>query len=117
MFTLSIALGRAQPMVWTLMFRRKEAAEAAVTTLRESVGTVMITDEFGQTFDGQKADVVGSLFENLEESRGAHVERALAGARVQAAVMSRVAADPALRQAAMMAGSPPVLSPIMNGRA
>lgn len=113
MFTLSIAVGRAQPMVWTLMFRTQKAADEAVTTLRDSVGTVSLTDEFGQTFDGAKADIVGSLFEDFEQSKLAHVERTLQVEKIKAACMTRMRSDPAF--ATLAAASPAMLSPMLNG--
>lgn len=115
MFTLSIAVGRAQPMVWTLMFRTQKAADEAVTTLRDSVGTVSLTDEFGQTFDGTKADIVGSLFEDLEQSRLAHVERTLQVELVKAATITRMRSNPAF--SSLASAGPAMLQPgMINGR-
>lgn len=113
MFSLSIAVGRTQPIVWTLMFRTKKAADDAISMLRDAAGDISLTDEFGQTFDGAKTDIVASMFEDLEQSRLAHVERTLQVELIKAAVITRMRGNPAFNS--LTGAGPAMLQPMMNG--
>lgn len=110
MFLISIAL-RSQPIVWTLMFKKQDVAEAAWRRLSDENGDIEIKDEFGQTFCGAKANLAGLWFENAEESRMAHIERGYHEQRIRAAIASRCQADPHMRAAAQ---GPAMLTPMMG---
>lgn len=80
MFSLTVIVGTNG---WGLMFRSKEKAEAAVATLQaDHGGRITLADEFGQTLDAARANIAGFVFEDMEQSKLAHVERALAHARM-----------------------------------
>ena len=110
MFSLSIAL-RDNPVVWTLMFKSKETAEAAYAKLVPS--TDDIQDDFGQTVMIGPSGLSGAILEDLDQSKLAHIERALHTARTNANAQSRAQSDPVLK-AAMMTQGPAMISP-MNG--
>jgi hypothetical protein len=97
MFSISIAMGRGTPVVWALLYRTKEKALEASLKLHESQGEISLNDEFGQTIHVVKANVVGILTEDLEQSRVAHLERAIHEQKIRAAVGTRMRSDPAFR--------------------
>lgn len=116
MFSLTVIVGTNG---WGLMFRSKGKAEAAVATLEGgvlAVERVSIVDDFGQSLFVNRDNISGWVFEDMEQSKLAHVERALAHARMQGLVQKMAEADPALRTSMMNRG-PAIVSPMgFNGR-
>jgi len=102
-------------MVWTLMFKDKQRANVAADDL---VGlpenkSFELTDDFGQECCIKASEVHGYMLEDLEQSRLAHIERALHQARTQAKGAELADADPALRQARNRAQSGmPMIQPV-----
>lgn len=106
MFSLTIAL-RDNPTIWTLLYKKKEAAQAAWTIV--TAGQFHeVNDDYGQSVF-LPSGVSAALLEDMDESRLAHIDRALHNARTNADANSRANADPALRMAAARTG-PAVLS-------
>lgn len=106
MFSLTIVFGPG-PMVWTLMFKTEEAARNNVQFLNQSLEKTVtrFIDDFGQECDVVTNEIKGWMLEDLEQSRLAHIERALHQARTQAKGSELAEADPVLRQARLKAQS------------
>jgi hypothetical protein len=115
MFLISIAMGRSQPIVWTLMFRTEEKAVETFKLLHENMGGIAVADDFGQTIFAERANILSMLLENVEQSKLAHVERGLHEQRIRAAIVTRMAADPTLRRGAGGGSGPAMLTPIPGG--
>lgn len=118
MFSLTIVFGPG-PMVWTLMFKERKTAEDALahwTAKQED-----LTDDFGQVACVNPDKAHGWMLEDLEQSRLAHIERALHQARTQAKGAEIADNDPVLKQARHRAqGGMPMIQPVPgfgpNGR-
>lgn len=117
MHSLTIAFGPTGAM-WAFLFRTKEAADVAHTAVRTAQGchgeNITVEDEFGQTATFASHAVHGSVLEDLERTKMAHVERALHQARLQAKAQQMAQGDATLKAAQMMSG-PAMLSPGGNG--
>ena len=122
MFSLSIAL-KDNPAVWMLLFKTKETADKAYTKLVPEVNTLLhgqpgqrpvglLEDDFGQHVI--VTEFSGAIMEDMEQSKLAHIERALHMARTKAKADQIASSDPALRTAAMTQ-SPAVFSPLNGG--
>jgi len=114
MFSLTIVFGPG-PMVWTLMYKEREKAENHRAQLAGS-NSVILVDDFGQeaTFFGDPVN--GVMLEDLEQSKLAHIERALHQARTKIKADEMAMADPAMRAAAQRHQSP-ILQPAIPGMA
>lgn len=123
MFSLTIVFGPG-PSVWTLLFKTQERAIEAQTALfdaKRDGNDFDVGDDFGQTCHLKSSETHGWMLEDMEQSKLAHIERALHQARVHAKGTELAQNDPVLRQAARQAqGGMPILSPGMapaqNGR-
>lgn len=125
MFSLTIVFGPG-PMVWTLMFKSKEAAEEVTLGIRNALKTrgtdvsfsptnvIAVGDDFGQHADITASSIHGVMFEDLEQSKLAHIERALHQARVKVKADEMAMADPVIKSGAMRQQSP-ILQPAMPG--
>lgn len=113
MFCINVALGSTS---WRLLFREEKNAETAFELLNPTVGfPKQIRDDFGQKLllasDGS---VHAVMFEDLDQTKMAHIEMALHQARTQNAAQKMAATDPALRAGSNQAG-PAIISPMPNG--
>ena len=113
MYLISVLVGRAQPLVWALMFKDENNALAALGTLR-GVGDIDVQDDHGQRLCAKGGDIGAILFEDMDKSREAMIVRTLNEQKIRAQCVSRMQADPAFRAAAMSAHGPSILQP-MNG--
>lgn len=111
MFSLTIAVGNGQ---WAFLFRSKDAAKKAASDagdrnrMNESP-LVLIDDDFGQRATLVRSAIVGVLFEDLNLTKDAAVERSLYNARGQAELQRRASSDAALKLASgsgLMQGMP-----------
>ena len=117
MFCISIALD--QPLTWTMLYKSEEAAVAAWDRLKlgHTEGQFSVSDDFGQTAIINYSRVMGAMFEDLDKSMLAHIERGLHNARTQAKAQQIAMNDPVLKTAAMTRGqSPALFDPQGNGR-
>ena len=119
MFSLTIVFGPG-PMVWTLMYKNEETAVAARNSLQEAKESgendFELVDDFGQECEVKASECHGWMLEDLEQSRLAHIERALHQARTQAKGSELADADPVLRQARMKAqGGLGMIQPMPGG--
>jgi len=112
MYLISVTIGRAQPLVWGLLFRDEKKALDALASLR-AVGDIDVTDDHGQRLVAKGGDIGPIMFENMLESKIATIERALHDQRIRHAIGTRMRSEPGLQQFAM-SGGPAVFSP-MNG--
>ena len=116
MYSIAVIVGQT---ALSLMFRTKEKAEAADNILsgRSSAGgQISVEDDFGQKLVVNPQSVAGYLYEDLDLSKLAHVERALHQTRTQNLAQKTAESDPSLRLASRM--GPAMISPMpgFNGR-
>lgn len=118
MHLLTVVFGPT-PTPWSLLFQKPELAEGAFTSIESAKQTkaefISLVDEFGQRATFNVPSIHGFMLEDMEKSKLAHIERGLHQARTQARAQQAAAADPILKNAAMMQG-PPMLAPMGNGR-
>ncbi len=116
MFCITVAL-KDNPATWTLLFQKEESAMTswALLQLPGSSGIVSLADDFGQTALVQQTCVAGAMFEDLDKSMLAHVERGLHNARTQAKAQQLALNDPVLKTAAMTRQGPALFDPQGNG--
>ncbi len=110
MFSLTIVFGPG-PMVWTLMFKERKTAEDALahwTAQQED-----LTDDFGQVACVNPDKAHGWMLEDLEQSKFAHIERALHQTRTKIAADKIADSDPSIKEAARRAqGGMPMIQPV-----
>jgi hypothetical protein len=120
MFSLTIVFGPG-PMVWTLMFKTEEKLKFALEELafRSTDGhaghkeAFCVTDDFGQNCAIRDAQVHGFMSENLDESKHAHIERALHQARTKITADKLAEVDPVIKEAARrQQGGMPMIQPM-----
>ena len=112
MFSLTIVFGPG-PMVWTLMFKTAEVAISNKNKLdADAEGNIDLVDDFGQSCSIRSEEIHGWMLEDLEQSKLAHIERALHQTRVKVKADEMARADPVIRAAAMQ-GNSPILQPAM----
>ena len=113
MFCINVALGSTS---WRLLFRDEEKANETfgfINAPRED--GIIVCDDFGQRLSLlNHKSVHGVMFEDLDQTKAAHIEMALHQARTQNAAQKLAASDPALRAGATNAG-PAIISPMGNG--
>lgn len=114
MYSLTICFGPTGT-TWAFMFKDKDRAYEFVATRSESPSLV-IEDDFGQTAMIIKADIHGTVLEDLDVVEHAHIERQLANARMQFKAQERAKTDPIIRQAMGAQQRAPILQPMGNGR-
>jgi hypothetical protein len=115
MFSLTIVFGPG-PMVWTLMYKNREKAEAHRNFLYGTDDQINLSDDFGQEASLKRTEIHGSMLEDMEQSKLAHIERALHQARTQAKGAEIADSDPVLAQARRRAqGGMPIMQPMPTG--
>ena len=113
MFCINVALGSTS---WRLLFRDEENAIAVGKMLEfhdNNELSVCVEDDFGQRLLAKFDSMHGVMFEDLDQTKMAHIEMALHQARTQNAAQKMAATDPSLR-AGSNAG-PAIISPMSNG--
>lgn len=75
-------------------------------------GSVNVTDDFGQSAHIDLEQLHGVMLEDMEQSKLAHIERALHQGRTQAKAQEMAADDAVLKAARFRQGSTPVLTPM-----
>lgn len=114
MYLISVLVGRAQPLVWGLLFKDENNALAALGRLRE-VGDIDVQDDHGQRLCAKGGDLGPIMFEDIEKSREAGVARTMQEQKIRMACVNRMQSDPAFKHLAT-GGSPSIISPMgMNG--
>jgi hypothetical protein len=113
MHLLSIAVGEGTPVVWALLFKTKDAADAAFGFVRDlnHDAKIAIVDDFGQALLATGSTIKAAFMEDMDESKLAQMERSMHEMRLRAALQARAQADPVLR-AGLGGGGPAVLSPM-----
>ena len=114
MYCITIAL-KDNPATWTLLFNDADRAKKASVAYETAVDEISITDDFGQTAAIKKSCVAGAMFEDLDKSMLAHIERGLHNARTQAKAQQIAVNDPILKTAAMTRQGPALFDPQGNG--
>lgn len=118
MFAITIVMSEC-PVPWMLLFNVQEHADIAWNAYRFCDQNVEISleDDFGQTVVVRRSLVAGAMFEDMNKSMLAHIERGLHNARTQAKAEQMGRNDPVLKTAAMAGGQgPAIYSPMGNGR-
>lgn len=114
MYLISVLVGRAQPLVWALMFKDEHNAMAALGCLRQ-MGDIDVQDDHGQRLCAKGGDIGPIMFEDMDKSREASITRTLHDQKIRAMCVARMQADPAFRTAAMAQHGPSILQPMGNG--
>jgi hypothetical protein len=117
MFSLTIVFGPG-PMVWTLMFKTIEGMQAAAAKCQNNAPTELfnVTDDFGQDASINSTQIHGMMAEDLDQSKFAHIERALHQARTKVTADKLAESDPTIREAQRRAqGGMPMIQPAMQG--
>lgn len=115
MFSLTIVFGPG-PMVWTLMFKNHEQSELAQSRLADAKAggeDFHLVDDFGQECTIKSSETHGWMLEDLDQSKFAHIERALHQARTKVTADKLAEADPTIREAQRRAqGGMPMIQPV-----
>lgn len=115
MYCITIAL-KDNPAVWTLMFQSAEKAQKSFDLFAAQASLILLEDDFGQTAFVDKSCIAGAMFEDLDKSMLAHVERGLHNARTQATAEKMAMNDPVLKTAAISKQrGPAIYDPQGNG--
>ena len=114
MFCINVALGSTS---WRLLFKDEETANKAfdVLVLLDAQNDCKIKDDFGQVLFARTEAIRGVMFEDLDQTKLAHIEMALHQARTQNQAQKMAASDPSLR-AGSNAGGPAIISPMAGFR-
>lgn len=117
MFCITIAL-KDTPAPWTLLYKDEALAQADWDNYKNNPAeNISLGDDFGQVAQVNRACVAGAMFEDLDKSMLAHIERGLHNARTQAKAQQIAMNDPVLKTAAMTRGQGPgIFDPQANGR-
>jgi hypothetical protein len=114
MYALTICLKSA---VFQLLFKTEEHARKQQerlqwnpTTAMGSVEWISVHDDFGQEMSFSREALGGHIYEDMDVSQLAHVERAVHQHRLQVKAQKAAEADPSLRMQRMMNG-PGMLQP------
>lgn len=106
MFSLNVSFTPANA-IYSFLYKTeidaKLAQDNAIAAWRED-REIEISDDFGQWANFDPKIVNAILFENMELTKNAHIERGLWQARAQADANNIAQADPKLRTSAMMRG-------------
>jgi hypothetical protein len=101
MFSMTIVFGPV-PTPWTLLFKSEETFQTAMTLARTPAvasferDNLTVADDFGQILDVKRSSVHGIMFEDMEQSRMAQIERGLHNTRTQIAAERAGQADPSI---------------------
>lgn len=96
MYSITVALANTQ-IVWTFMYKTKESADEAWKIPLSNETAIAFTDDFGQYAIIPVNQIAGALFEDLDQSKMAHIERSLHVERVKVAANRAAQADPVLK--------------------
>lgn len=115
MFSITIALGNAQ---WRLLFKTEESATKFFSLLNGGTESdvIEVLDDFGQRAVLRRGTIQGYLFEDMAQSKLAHIELMLHNAHTQAAATMRAQQEPALRAMRSGQAGPSVIMPMGNGQ-
>lgn len=114
MFSITVALANTQ-IVWTFMYKTKESVEYAQKTYDANPITMSFIDDFGQHARIPTSQVAGVLFEALDQSKMAHIERAMHTERVKIQAQNAAQSDPIIKNAMRTAQrGPAIFDPTMQ---
>jgi|SRR5215472_13016664 len=113
MFSLTIVFGPS-PVPWTLLFKTEEAFNSARSAYQLSgPGSMLVLkDDYSQEAIVRVDDIHGVMFEDLNKSKMAQIDRGLHQMRTQIDANNAAKADPALMAAMRMnQAGPSVITP------
>lgn len=113
MYSMTVLFG-ASPVPWMLLFKSEAALQAVRGSYEMSPpGSEMrLRDDYGQELHINKNSIHGVLFEDMTQSRLAHIERALHQDRMNIEANNLRKADPAIAGFMRAQGqSPGVITP------
>lgn len=118
MFSITVALANTQ-IVWTLLYKTKAVADSAWRGLLELHSNLKqdagVCDEFGQMVMLPVGAIAGVLFEDLDQSKMAHIERAMHTERVKIQAQNAAQSDPIIKNAMRTAQrGPAIFDPTMQ---
>lgn len=109
MYSLSIFFGPS-PVPAQFLFKDKEKADAATSTIMNRDMGTSIRDDFGQSAFFEKNTIHAHIIEDMDLGEESRIQRGLSQARGQAKANERAKTDPTLR-AMMNSQGPAILSP------
>ena len=101
MFCITVVFGNA-PTPWALLFKNKDTFDAATAAFKNPAAMTFnpdnfcVSDDFGQTIDVKRSAVHAVMYEDMEQSKIAQIERGLHQTRTQIAAERAGQADPAI---------------------
>ena len=115
MFSMTIVFG-ASPIPWTLLFKTQQAFNDAIIHFKNPATfenkDFDITDDYGQHISIKRDAIQGVMFEDMNQSKLAHIERGMHQMRAQVEANNLAKADPALMAAMRTAQQAPgVITP------
>ncbi len=115
MFCITIKF-KNEASVWSLIYQSENAMLDAWKNREADNTHWQLNDDFGQKAVIETASVAGIMFEDLDKSMLAHVERGLHNARTQAHAEKMAMNDPVLKTAAIAKQrGPAIYDPQGNG--
>jgi hypothetical protein len=108
MFSLAISFG-PQGQIWSLLFKEESKADEAYGAfLNASGGTLVGSDDFGQTYAIPFGEIRGMLIQDLDQMIESRIQHSLNDAKAQARYNARIKTDPEIRA---LQNGPAVLTP------
>jgi hypothetical protein len=99
-----------------MMFRTEKSALDARNALTIAQGSIDLCDDFGQELHLNVHAIGGWMFEDLNKTKMAFVERTLHQTRIQMEAQKAAESDPGIATAMRMRHQPSVITPFMpNG--
>src|SRR4051812_37056924 len=92
MYSISIALKRAQTPPIVLLYRQED--EFSKAKIKIASGDGSITDDFGTEVLVTHADIAALVFEDMDQTRLAYIERMMYQGISQSMLQKRAATDP-----------------------
>jgi hypothetical protein len=111
MFSVTIAFG-ASNVPWTLLYKTEDQLNSAKSTFEMSPpgSVIRLRDDYGQEISIDRNSIHAVMFEDMRQSKMAHIERALFQKRMEIEANNMGRADPAIA-AAMQSRGPSVITP------
>jgi hypothetical protein len=111
MFAITLIIGQ---MPFSMMWRTEKAAQSAVDLLTPKFESpqdewLKFSDDFGHSVGVPRSNVKGYIFEDMDQTKLAHCERALHQQKTQNLAQKMAEADPGIRASRMVNG--PMLEP------
>lgn len=114
MFSITVALANTQ-IIWTFMYKTKESADTGWNKRFNTGSFFTFADDFGQSAEISAENYGGALMEDLDQSKMAHIERAMHTERVKIQAQNAAQSDQVIKNAMRAAQrGPAIFDPTMQ---